>query len=169
VTGAPRAPRLIEANGAWVADDATIWGDVTLGRESSVWYGTVVRADVAKIRIGARTNVQDLSLIHPQHDEDVEIGADVTIGHGVMVHCRAIEDGCLIGIGSILLAGARIGAQSLIAAGALVPTGKVIPPRSVVIGSPGRIVRQVTDADLQVFRENVERYVGLARRHAGRG
>jgi carbonic anhydrase/acetyltransferase-like protein (isoleucine patch superfamily) len=162
-----RVPRLIERAGAWIADDATIVGDVTLGRESSIWYGTVVRADVAKIRIGPRTNVQDLSLVHPQHDEDVEIGADVTIGHGVMVHCRTIEDGCLIGIGSILLAGARIGAESLIAAGALIPTGKVIPPRSVVIGSPGRVVRQVTDADLAVFRENVERYLGLARRHAG--
>jgi carbonic anhydrase/acetyltransferase-like protein (isoleucine patch superfamily) len=152
-----------------VADDATIWGDVTLGRDASIWYGTIVRADVAKIRIGARTNIQDLSLVHPQHDEDVEIGADVTIGHGVMVHCRAIEDGCLIGIGAILLKGARIGAESLIGAGALVPNDKVIPPRSVVIGSPGKIVRQVTDDDLKMFRENVERYVELARRHASSG
>lgn len=161
-----RQPRLLAHGDAWVADDATIFGDVTLGAEASVWYGCVVRADVAKIRIGARTNVQDLSLVHPQHDEDVEIGADVTIGHGVMVHCRTIEDGCLIGIGAILLAGSRIGAQCLIGAGALIPTGRVIPPRSVVVGSPGRVVRQVTDADLLVFRENISRYLGLARRHA---
>jgi carbonic anhydrase/acetyltransferase-like protein (isoleucine patch superfamily) len=163
----PRAPRLVRSGGAFVADNATICGDVTLGAESSVWYGTIVRADVAKIRIGARTNVQDLSLVHPQHDEDVVVGEDVTIGHGVMVHCRTIGDRCLIGIGAILLAGAQIGAESLIAAGALVPTGRVIPPRSVVIGSPGKIVRQVTDADLAVFRENIARYLELARRHAG--
>jgi carbonic anhydrase/acetyltransferase-like protein (isoleucine patch superfamily) len=166
VTGGPRTPRLFARGDAWVADDATIWGDVTLGRDASIWYGTIVRADVARIRIGARTNIQDLSLVHPQHDEDVEIGADVTIGHGVMAHCKEIGDGCLIGIGAILLAGSRIGAESLIAAGALIPTGKVIPPRSVVIGSPGRIVRQVTDDDLKTFRENIERYVDLARRHA---
>jgi carbonic anhydrase/acetyltransferase-like protein (isoleucine patch superfamily) len=166
VTGAIRQPRLVEKNGAYVADDATIWGDVSLGRDASIWYGTIVRADVARIRIGARTNVQDLSLVHPQHDEDVEIGADVTIGHNVMVHCREIGDGSLIGIGAILLAGARIGRECLIGAGALVPTGKVIPPRSVVIGSPGKIVRQVTDADLATFRENIVRYVELARRHA---
>jgi carbonic anhydrase/acetyltransferase-like protein (isoleucine patch superfamily) len=166
VTGGPRTPRLFARDGAWVADDATLWGDVTLGRDASIWYGTIVRADVAKIRIGARTNIQDLSLVHPQHDEDVEIGADVTIGHGVMVHCRTIEDGCLVGIGAILLKGARIGAESLIGAGTLIPNDKVIPPRSVVIGSPGKIVRQVTDDDLKMFRENVERYVELARRHA---
>jgi carbonic anhydrase/acetyltransferase-like protein (isoleucine patch superfamily) len=161
-----RVPRLIAKDGAWVADDATISGDVTLGPESSIWYGAVVRADVAKIRIGARTNIQDLSLVHPQHDEDVQIGADVTIGHGVMVHGRVIEDGCLIGIGAILLAGSRIGAQSLIGAGSLIQSGRIIPPRSVVIGSPGRIVRQVTEDDLKTIRENVERYVELARRHA---
>jgi carbonic anhydrase/acetyltransferase-like protein (isoleucine patch superfamily) len=165
VTG-PRVPRLFEKDGAWIADDATLWGDVTLGRDASIWSGTIVRADVAKIRIGDRTNIQDLSLVHPQHDEDVEIGADVTIGHGVMAHCRSIGDGCLIGIGAILLAGSRIGAHSLIAAGALVPTGKVIPPRSVVVGCPGRVVREVTEDDLKSFRENVERYVALARRHA---
>jgi carbonic anhydrase/acetyltransferase-like protein (isoleucine patch superfamily) len=163
----PRSPRLIEVNGAWIADDATVCGDVTLGAGASIWYGVVVRADVAKIRIGARTNVQDLSVVHPQHDEDVEIGAEVTIGHGVMAHGRVIGDGSLIGIGAILLAGSRIGEQCLIGAGALIPVGKVIPPRSVVLGSPGRIVRQVTDADLKAFRENVERYADLARRHAG--
>jgi carbonic anhydrase/acetyltransferase-like protein (isoleucine patch superfamily) len=167
VTGPARQPRLIERGGAWIADDATIWGDVTLGREASVWYGSIVRADVAKIRIGARTNVQDLSLVHPQHDEDVEIGSEVTIGHNVMVHCREIGDGCLIGIGAILLAGVRIGPECLIGAGTLIPVGKTIPPRSVVVGSPGRVVRQVTEADLASFRENVLRYVALARRHAG--
>jgi carbonic anhydrase/acetyltransferase-like protein (isoleucine patch superfamily) len=156
----------VARNDAWVADDATVWGDVTLGRESSIWYGTVVRADVARIRIGARTNVQDLSVVHPQHDEDVEIGSDVTIGHGVAVHCRRVGDGTLVGIGAILLAGVEIGSECLIGAGALVPAGRVIPARSVVIGSPGKIVRQVTDADLRTFRENVARYVDLARRHA---
>jgi carbonic anhydrase/acetyltransferase-like protein (isoleucine patch superfamily) len=169
VSGGPRTPRLFERGGAWIADDATIWGDVTLGRDASIWYGTVVRADVAKIRIGARTNIQDLSLVHPQHDEDVEIGADVTIGHGVMVHCRTIGDGSLIGIGAILLKGSRIGEECLIGAGTLIPNDRVIPPRSVVVGLPGKVVRQVTEDDLKIFRENVERYVALARRHAGLG
>ena len=162
----PRTPRLIAVDGAWVADDATVFGDVTLGAGASIWYGTVVRADVARIRIGARTNVQDLSVVHPQHDEDVEIGADVTIGHGVMAHGRVIGDGSLIGIGAILLAGSRIGEECLIGAGALIPAGKVIPPRSVVVGSPGKVVRQVTEDDLRMFRENIARYVELARRHA---
>lgn len=160
-----RIPHLIEKDGAYFADNCTILGDVTVAPEASIWFNTIVRGDVAKIRIGPRTNVQDLTMIHPQHDQDVEIGADVTIGHNAVVHCRTVEDRCLIGIGAILLPGAHIGADSIVAAGALVTLGKVIPPRSLVVGSPGKVIRQVTDAELSDLRENVERYLQLARRH----
>jgi carbonic anhydrase/acetyltransferase-like protein (isoleucine patch superfamily) len=160
-----RKPHLIEIGGAYLADNCTVVGDVTLASEVSVWYGTVIRGDVAKIRIGARTNVQDLTMIHPQHDEDVEIGADVTIGHAAVVHCRQIGDRCLIGIKSILLPGSRIGEGSIIAAGALVPLGKIIPPRSLVVGMPGKVVRQVTDLELAGLLDSATRYVEYARRH----
>jgi len=162
-----RIPHLIQKDGGFYADNCTVVGDVTVGVDASIWYGTVVRGDVARIRIGARTNIQDLTMVHPQHDEDVEIGADVTIGHSAIVHGRVVGDGCLIGMGAILLDGSRIGAGSLIAAGALVPRGREIPPRSLVVGSPGKIIREVTDAELTGFAEGVRRYMDLARRHAG--
>ncbi|MFT7617778.1 MAG: carbonic anhydrase/acetyltransferase-like protein (isoleucine patch superfamily) [Planctomycetota bacterium] len=160
-----REPHLIERDGAFLADNCTVVGDVTLGKNVSVWYGTVIRGDVAAIRIGANTNVQDLTMIHPQHDQDVEIGENVTIGHAAVVHCSKIGDGCLIGIKAILLPGSEIGANSIIAAGALVPLGVKIPPRSLVVGMPGRVVRQVTDEEIEGLRDSAERYVTYARRH----
>ena len=161
-----RIPHLILRDDAWFADNCTILGDVTVARDASIWFNTIVRGDVAPISIGERTNIQDLTMVHPQHDEPVVIGQDVTIGHNAVIHCREVGAGCLIGIGAILLPGARIGAESLVAAGALVTAGKVIPPRSLVVGSPGKVVRQVTDEEVAGFRENVERYLMLARRHA---
>jgi len=160
-----RSPRLFRVDGAWIADTATVVGDTTLGPDVSVWYGTVVRADVAAISIGARTNLQDLTLVHPQHDEDVEVGEDNVVGHGVMLHCRSVGNGNLIGMGSILLPGARIGDHCLIAAGAVIPVGMQIPDRSVVMGAPGRVVRTVRDDELKEFDATVERYLGLARDH----
>ena len=136
-----RKPCLHLVAGAFLADNCTVVGQVDLGAEGSVWYGTVIRGDVARIAIGERTNVQDLTMIHPQHDEDVLIGREVTIGHGAVIHCREVGDRCLVGIKAILLPGAVIGEGSIIAAGALVPQGRIIPPRSLVVGSPGRVVR----------------------------
>jgi gamma-carbonic anhydrase len=161
-----RTPHLVLSNGAWLADNCTVCGDVTIGPEVSLWYGVVVRGDVAKISIGARTNVQDLACVHPQHDEDVLIGADCVIGHGAIVHTRTIEDGCLIGMGAILMPGSKIGAGSIVAAGALIPIGMVVPPKSLVVGSPGKVVRPVRESETAEIASGVARYLGLARRHA---
>lgn len=160
-----RTPHLARLGEAFVADNATVVGRVTLGPGTSVWYGTILRADVAAITIGRDTNVQDLSVVHPQHDEDIEIGDEVTIGHGVMLHCRSIASRSLIGMGAILLPGARIGEECLVGAGALVPMGLVVPPRSVVLGTPARIVRPVTADERREFRESAERYRQLVRAH----
>ena len=156
---------MLRHGAAWIADDATIVGDVTLGPDASIWYGTVVRGDVAAISIGARTNLQDLTVVHPQHDEDVIVGEDCVVGHGVMLHCREVGDGCLVGRGSILLPGARVGAQCLVAAGALVPVGMQIPARKVVMGSPARVVRDVRAEELVEFQSAVQRYLELAQQH----
>ena len=160
-----RKPRLERVGNAFLADDCTVVGDVDLGDEVSVWYGTVIRGDVAPISIGARTNVQDLTVVHPQHDEPVDIGSEVTIGHAAVVHGLRIHDRCLIGIKSVLLPGSIVGEGCIIAAGALVPGGRIIPPRSVVMGSPGRIVREVTDEEYESLVEQANRYVTYARRH----
>ncbi len=160
-----RKPCMNLIDGAYLADNCTVVGDVTLGADVSVWYGTVIRGDVAAIRIGERTNVQDLTVIHPQSDEDVIIGKEVTIGHAAVVHCREVKDRCLIGIKAVLLPGAVIGEGSIIAAGALVPQGKVIPPRSLVVGSPGRVVREVGDEEYAARIQIAKDYVGYARRH----
>ena len=160
-----RTPHLIKQGGAYIADNATVVGDVTLGEAVSVWYGTVIRGDVASITIGPRTNLQDLTVVHPQHDEDILVGSDCVVGHGVMLHCREIGDGCLIGMGSILLPGARIGDGCLVAAGALVPVGMSVPARKLVVGSPARIVRDVREEELREFAETVERYLRLAADH----
>lgn len=153
--------------GAWVAPGAHVMGDVVLGAEASVWYNSVIRGDVHRIRIGARTNIQDLSLVHidtgtaPTH-----IGEDVTVGHRAIIHGCTIGDRCLIGMGSIVLSGAEIGEESLVGAGALVPPGKSFPPRSLLIGTPARVVREVTDEEVEGFLESARHYAALARRHA---
>lgn len=158
-----RDPCLEPVGRAMLADNCTVTGDVTLGDDVSVWYGTVIRGDVAPISIGARTNVQDLTMIHPQHDEDVTLGEEITIGHAAVVHCRVIESRCLIGIKAILLPGAIVGEGSIIAAGALVTGKTVIPPRSLVVGTPGKVIRSVTDEEYASLIDSAERYVGYAR------
>ena len=158
-----RKPRLELHGGVFLADDCTVVGEVTLGRDASVWYGVVIRGDVAAIRIGDRTNVQDTAVIHPQHDEDVSIGEEVTIGHAAVVHGRVVESRCLIGIKSVLLPGSVIGEGSIVAAGALVPEGRIVPPRSLVVGMPARVVRAVTDDELAAIVDSARRYVDYAR------
>lgn len=162
-----RVPHLKRIDSALIADNATVTGDVTLKEDVSVWYGTVIRGDVASITIGARTNVQDLVMIHPQHDEDVTLGEEITIGHAAVIHGRVIEDRCLIGIKAILLPGSIIGEGSIIGAGTLIPQGRVIPPRSLVVGTPGRIVREVSDEEYAAILDSAERYVGYATKALG--
>ena len=147
---------------AFVEESAQIVGDVTLGANSSVWFGAVVRGDVFHIRIGDRTNVQDGTVIHVSNGTHATILEDeVTVGHNVTLHGCHVERGCLIGIGSIVLDGCRVGEKSLVAAGALLSPGTVIPPRSLVMGFPARVKRQLTDAevaDLDVFWKNYVEY-----------
>src|SRR5262245_44182778 len=131
---------------AFVDASAQVIGDVHLGAESSVWMNVVIRGDVNYIRIGARSNIQDLTLVHVMRNtHPTLIGNDVTIGHGAMVHGCTIEDRCLIGMGAILLNGCIVGSGSIVAAGALVPEGMVIAPGSMVMGMPARVRRPLTE------------------------
>jgi gamma-carbonic anhydrase len=156
------APRIDET--AYIAPGAIVVGDVEIGAGSSVWYGSIVRGDVNYIRIGARTNIQDGSIIHVSTKTHPTVLEDeVTLGHRVTLHGCHVERGSLIGIGAIVLDGARIGANSLVAAGSLVTPGTVIPERSLVMGSPARVRRPLADeevADLEKFWRN---YVELSR------
>lgn len=148
----------------FVAPSATIIGDVHLGDESSVWFGAVIRGDVFPIRFGARTNVQDGSVIHVTGGQAATtVGDDVTIGHMVLLHGCTVGDRCLIGMGSIVLDGAEIGEECLIAAGSLIAPRTKIPPRSMVKGRPGKAVRALGEADLQMVREAGRLYVEYAR------
>ena len=148
---------------AFVAEGAVVIGDVEIGPGASIWYGCVVRGDVNHIRIGANTNIQDGTVIHVSRvDHPTIIADEVTIGHGAMIHGCTIESGSLIGIGAIILDGAVIGRESLIAAGSLVTPGTVIPPRFMVMGSPAKVKRALSDeevAHIQTFWQN---YVTLS-------
>ena len=152
--------------GAFVAVDAIVTGDVTLGEDVGVWFGCVVRGDDAPLTVGRRTNVQDLTMIHADTGVPNDIGAEVTIGHGAVVHGRRVGDGCLIGIKAVILGGAEIGAGCIIAAGAVVKENAVIPPRSLVAGVPARVLRAVSDDEVAVLREHARHYLELARHHA---
>ena len=145
---------------AYVDVSAQVIGDVHIGAESSVWMNVVIRGDVHWIRIGTRTNVQDGTVIHVQGTtHPTTIGNDVTIGHGAIVHGCTIEDRCLIGMGAILLNGVRVGADSIVAAGSLLPEGFEVPPRSLVMGSPGKVRRSLDDTEVASIRGYADRYV----------
>ena len=155
--------RLQRRGGAMVADNAVVVGDVRLGRDVGIWFGVTIRGDDSWIEIGDETNVQDNTCVHVDVGCPLRIGKGVTIGHGALVHGVEIGDYALIGMGSIVLAGARIGAHCLIGAGALVKENAVIPPRSVVLGMPGKIVRQVTDEEVEGLHWRARHYVQRAR------
>jgi len=150
----------------FVAPNATLIGEVELGDEASVWFGAVLRGDIGAIRVGPRTNVQDLACLHLTDGvSTTNIGADVTIGHGAILHGCTVGDGCLIGMGSILLDNAVIGAGSVIAAGALVPPRMIIPPRSLVKGSPAKIVREVSAEEGRLGVDGAAHYVEKSRKY----
>lgn len=140
-------------------------GDVTIGRESSVWYNAVVRGDLAPVIIGDRTNIQDLSVVHVDEEVPCIIGDRVGAGHRVIMHGCTVEDDCLIGMGAILLNGVRVGAGSVVGAGSLLTEGTAVPPGSVVIGSPAKVVRAVDDVLRARAKITWEHYVEQARRH----
>lgn len=151
------APRIPES--AYVAPEATVIGRVTLGEQASVWPGAVIRGDDDTIAIGDNTNVQDGAVLHVDPGCPMTIGANVTVGHQAMLHGCTIGDGTLVGIQAIVYNNAVIGRDCLIAAGAMVPEGKVFPDRSLIVGTPARQHRQLTDEDLAAMRVNVEAYV----------
>ncbi len=156
---------------AWIAPDAVLIGKVVIGAHASVWFGAVLRGDNEEITLGAGSNIQEHCVLHTDMGFPLTIGADCTIGHKAMLHGCVIDDGVLIGMGATLLNGARIGAGSLIGAGALVTEGKEIPPGSLVMGSPGRVVRTLDDAararlllSAQGYQANAARFAkGLTR------
>lgn len=150
---------------ALVANTATLLGAVSLGRECSVWYGAVLRADDDSIALGDRSNLQDHVIVHPLPGFPTQIGTDVTVGHGAILHMASIGARCLIGMGAILLGEAVIGEECIIAAGALVKERAVIPPRSLVVGTPGRVVRAVRDEEVAMILASAREYVEKAERH----
>lgn len=150
---------------AFLAQGAVVLGDVTIGPEASVWYHTVIRGDTERIAIGAKTNIQDLSIVHADPGFPCLVGDRVTVGHRVILHGCVVEDDCLIGMGAILLNGARAGAGSVIGAGALLKEGQQVPPGSLVVGSPGRVVREVDDQMRHRMAEGWRHYVSQAQKH----
>jgi carbonic anhydrase/acetyltransferase-like protein (isoleucine patch superfamily) len=145
----------------FIDDSAQVIGDVEIGEESSVWMNAVIRGDVNQIRIGRRSNIQDGTIVHVMNQtHPTTIGDNVTIGHGALVHGCTIDDRCLIGMGAILLNGCRIGTESIVAAGTLVVERTTVPPRSLVMGSPGRVKRTLTDQEVASIQGYADRYVG---------
>jgi gamma-carbonic anhydrase len=159
-----RGVRPVVGRGAFVADGASVIGDVHLGDEAGIWFGAVIRGDYFPIRIGARSNVQDNSVVHITAGQAATtIGEDVTIGHSAVIHGCTVGNRCLVGMGSIVLDGAVVGDECFIAAGSLVTPGTVIPPRSFVLGRPARAVRPVKEEELTWIRDAASLYVGYAR------
>ena len=151
---------------AFLTDDAIVIGDVEIGADSSVWFGSILRGDVNYIRIGARTNIQDGTIIHVSSDTHSTVLEDeITVGHRVVLHGCHVESRCLIGIGSIIMDGARIGSESLVGAGALVTPGTQVPPRSLVLGSPARVKRALNDDELALLDRSWRNYVELKRHY----
>ncbi len=154
------------ARGVFIAETAAVIGDVEVGDDSSIWYSTVVRGDVMPIRIGARTSIQDGTVIHVTSGfSGTVIGDSCTVGHAAIIHACTVEDWCLIGMGAILLDGCRIGTGSLVGAGALVTPGTDIPPNSLVLGSPAKVKRLVNAKEREQIEYGAEHYVELTRRY----
>jgi carbonic anhydrase/acetyltransferase-like protein (isoleucine patch superfamily) len=157
-------PRAFVAPGAWVV------GDVEVGPDASVWFNAVLRGDSARVSVGARTNVQDGAVLHTDEGAPCVVGEACTIGHRAVVHGCTVESGSLIGMGAIVLSGAVIGAESLVAAGALVPEHRTFAPRSLIMGSPARVVRTLSDEDVErLIRPGVAHYLAYAQAYRTSG
>ena len=150
---------------SWVAPNASIIGKVKLQKNSSIWFNAVLRGDIEKIVIGENSNIQDGSVLHTDPGYPLTVGKGVTVGHMVMLHGCEISDDTLIGIGSTILNKAKIGKNCIIGANTLVTENKVIPDNSLVLGSPGKVVRKVTDEEIKVIRENAKHYVKNSKRY----
>ena len=147
----------------YVAPGAFIIGDVLIGPESSIWFGTVVRADVHYIRIGAQTNIQDQCVLHVTGGTyPLQLGDRITVGHRAIIHGCTVEDGCLIGMGAVLLDGCHVGAEAIVAAGSVVAEGSHIPPRTLAMGVPAEPLREVNEKELARARYSASHYIELA-------
>ena len=153
------------AANAFVAPGAMLIGDVTVEAGASVWYNAVLRGDIAPIKLGRGSNVQDGSVLHVDEGVPCVIGDHVVIGHGAVVHSATVEDGALVAMHATVLSNAKIGRESIVGAHALVPPGKEFPPRSLIVGVPGKVTRDVTDAEAAETRANAARYAGYAQAH----
>ena len=159
-----KTPDVAAAN--WVAPNASVMGDVVLGPRSSVFYGAVLRGDIARIRVGEGSNIQDNAIVHLADDLDAIIGDWVTVGHAAIIHACTIGDECLIGMNATILDGAVIGARSLVAAGAVVTPRTVIPPGSMVVGAPGKVLRTLSETEQAALKGWAEKYLAVSAAHA---
>jgi carbonic anhydrase/acetyltransferase-like protein (isoleucine patch superfamily) len=150
---------------AFIAPGAVVLGDVTLGARASIWYGAVLRGDMAAISVGEATNLQDGTIVHVDEGKPARIGARVGVGHRAILHACTVEDDCLIGMGSVLLNDVHVGTGSVVAAGAVVPEGTRVPPGSLIVGVPARVARQVDETLRERIRLTWEHYVAEAERH----
>jgi carbonic anhydrase/acetyltransferase-like protein (isoleucine patch superfamily) len=162
----PRVIRPTLGRNVYIAPTSYVGGDVTVGDDTTIMHHVMIRGDVSAIRIGARCNIQDMTVVHTKTGVDLDIADEVSVGHRAVVHCRRVGRGSLIGIGAIVLDDAEIGEHCLIAAAALVPPGMKVPDGKVVIGIPGKVVRDITEEDRRYMRFVVERYLDLGKRHA---
>ncbi|QDM01388.1 gamma carbonic anhydrase family protein [Aliarcobacter butzleri] len=144
---------------AWIAPSADLIGNIEIGEDSSVWFGCVIRSDINEVKIGKNTNIQDLSCIHTDTNSKTIIGNNVTVGHKVMLHGCIIEDNCLIGMSATILDNAVIGEGSIVGANSLVTAGKIFPPRSMIMGSPAKIVKQLSQEDVDKLIAHAARYI----------
>ena len=149
----------------FIAENATVIGHVSMGKNSSVWYGTVLRGDVNYIEIGENTNIQDNTVVHLNSHMPTIIGNNVTIGHGAIIHACTIKDNVLIGMGAIVLDGAVIESDVIIGAGALVPPGKHIKSKSLAVGNPVKVIRELTESDFEGIKQSAEHYITIANNH----
>jgi carbonic anhydrase/acetyltransferase-like protein (isoleucine patch superfamily) len=174
----PSDPRLLPFDGrlpsvpedCFVADTARVVGDVVLGAGTSIWFGAVVRGDVHWIRIGERVNIQDLTMVHvTTRRHATTIGDDVTVGHRAVLHGCTIEARALVGMGAIVMDAAVVGEEAMVGAGALVPPGMIVPPRTLVVGSPAKVVRELRDSELEHVRRSAGHYAALAATYLAAG
>lgn len=156
------------ARAAFVAANATVLGNVTLGPLSSVWYGCVLRGDINSIEIGEGTNIQDLTMVHLADDYGVKVGRYCTIGHSAIIHACEIGDECLIGMGATILDGAKIGDHCIVGANSLVTQRFIAPPGSMILGSPAKVTRSLTEKELLGLRPWAEKYIAVAKAHAAK-
>ncbi|HQZ82979.1 MAG TPA: gamma carbonic anhydrase family protein [Pyrinomonadaceae bacterium] len=151
---------------AFIAESAEVIGDVEIGEDSSVWFGSVVRGDVNYIRIGARTNIQDNSVIHVSGGtHPTVLGNEITVGHRVLLHGCTVDDRCLVGMGAILMDGVHVGEECLVGAGSLLTPGTIVPPRVLVIGSPARVKRELTEDEIAFLDRSWRNYTELKLRY----